>query len=240
MPWLRACASKPECASSSDRPTAFVRTSADAAPGLSSARPACMRIVSLRRSGFRGTIAFCRSKDSICILTKRLTLYGFTSIRCGTCATRFSVCTSPSRTTAASRSVRPPFRPSGGKLSRAQEFRCGRVSRHRLTPAAPVVVCGFRFSAPGLQGGAQAYPIDHGRGGAPACPRYRSPALYRRWGKPGLRVQLIDVRTHRLEMDFVVEGDEHSFHVLNAVSPAFTCSMPFAQHVCQQIREKLR
>lgn len=63
---------------------------------------------------------------------------------------------------------------------------------------------------------------------------------YRRWGKPGLRAQLIDIRTHRLEMDFVVEGDERSFHVLNAVSPAFTCSMPFAQHVCVQIRDKLR
>lgn len=62
---------------------------------------------------------------------------------------------------------------------------------------------------------------------------------YRRWGKPGLRAQLVDTRTHRLEMDFVVEGDARSLHLLNAVSPAFTCSMPFAQHVVQQVRAKV-
>jgi (S)-2-hydroxyglutarate dehydrogenase len=32
-------------------------------------------------------------------------------------------------------------------------------------------------------------------------------------------------------MDFVVRGDEHSTHVLNAVSPAWTSSLAFAEHV---------
>ena len=32
-------------------------------------------------------------------------------------------------------------------------------------------------------------------------------------------------------MDFVVEGDNDSIHVLNAVSPAFTCCFPFAAWV---------
>ena len=39
-------------------------------------------------------------------------------------------------------------------------------------------------------------------------------------------------------MDFIIEGDRQSIHILNAVSPAFTCAFPFAAHVCNQI-EKL-
>ncbi|MHB8878396.1 MAG: L-2-hydroxyglutarate oxidase [Myxococcaceae bacterium] len=58
---------------------------------------------------------------------------------------------------------------------------------------------------------------------------------YRTWGKPGIRAQLLDTRTRALEMDFVFEGDDRSMHVLNAVSPGFTCSMPFAEYVCDAI-----
>ena len=58
---------------------------------------------------------------------------------------------------------------------------------------------------------------------------------YTKWGKPGIRAQLMDIRIRKLEMDFVLEGDEASFHVLNAVSPGWTCSIPFAEHVCDQI-----
>jgi hypothetical protein len=36
-------------------------------------------------------------------------------------------------------------------------------------------------------------------------------------------------------MDFVVEGDQHSTHLLNAVSPGWTCSIPFASHVVDRI-----
>jgi L-2-hydroxyglutarate oxidase LhgO len=60
-------------------------------------------------------------------------------------------------------------------------------------------------------------------------------AHYTKWGKPGIRAQLMDVRTRKLEMDFVLEGDESSYHVLNAVSPGWTCSIPFAEHVSDQI-----
>lgn len=63
---------------------------------------------------------------------------------------------------------------------------------------------------------------------------------YTRWGKPGIRAQLINTRTKRLEMDFKIEGDDKSFHVLNAVSPAFTCAMPFAAHVVEQIEQLVR
>ena len=58
---------------------------------------------------------------------------------------------------------------------------------------------------------------------------------YTKWGKPGIRAQLMDTRTRKLEMDFVLEGDESSYHVLNAVSPGWTCSIPFAEHVTNQI-----
>ncbi len=54
---------------------------------------------------------------------------------------------------------------------------------------------------------------------------------FRRWGRPGIRAQLLDTRSRQLVMDFVVESDDRSVHVLNAVSPAFTCALPFAEHV---------
>lgn len=62
---------------------------------------------------------------------------------------------------------------------------------------------------------------------------------YTRWAKPGIRAQLLDHRTRKLEMDFIIEGDRRSVHVLNAVSPAFTCSLPFAEHVCDEIDKLL-
>ena len=57
---------------------------------------------------------------------------------------------------------------------------------------------------------------------------------YTRWGKPGIRAQLYDMRRRALEMDFVLEGDARSLHILNAVSPGFTCAMPFAEHVAER------
>jgi len=59
------------------------------------------------------------------------------------------------------------------------------------------------------------------------------------WGKPGIRAQLVNLETHKLEMDFVCEADDRSFHILNAVSPGFTCSIPFSQYVCDQIQSHL-
>ena len=49
--------------------------------------------------------------------------------------------------------------------------------------------------------------------------------------EPGIRAQLIDTRTADLLSDFVIEPGPRSTHVLNAVSPAFTSSLPFAEHV---------
>ncbi|MDF2667917.1 MAG: fad dependent oxidoreductase [Paenibacillus sp.] len=58
------------------------------------------------------------------------------------------------------------------------------------------------------------------------------------FGKPGIRAQLLNKQTLELVQDFVIEGDRRSVHVLNAVSPAFTCSMPFAAYVVDFIAEQ--
>lgn len=47
--------------------------------------------------------------------------------------------------------------------------------------------------------------------------------------KAGIRPQLINTKTHRLEMDYIIERTDDSVHVLNAISPAFTSSFAFAE-----------
>jgi L-2-hydroxyglutarate oxidase LhgO len=54
---------------------------------------------------------------------------------------------------------------------------------------------------------------------------------YSSWSTPGIRAQLLNKNTLELVQDFVVQGDEDSIHILNAVSPAFTSSIPFASWV---------
>jgi len=62
---------------------------------------------------------------------------------------------------------------------------------------------------------------------------------YLRWGRPGIRAQLLDLATGDLVDDFVVARAERSVHVLNAVSPAFTCALPFAERVADAVEEQL-
>lgn len=56
--------------------------------------------------------------------------------------------------------------------------------------------------------------------------------------KPGIRAQLLNKHTLELVQDFVVEGDHRSFHVLNAVSPGFTCAFPFSRFIVDEIIRK--
>lgn len=51
------------------------------------------------------------------------------------------------------------------------------------------------------------------------------------WLPSGIRAQLLNKKTFNLEMDFIVEGDHQSLHILNAVSPAFTCSFALAKYI---------
>jgi len=57
---------------------------------------------------------------------------------------------------------------------------------------------------------------------------------FNEWSRPGIRAQLLDVRTNRLVQDFIVESDKNSVHILNAVSPAFTASFPFSKWVVEK------
>lgn len=61
---------------------------------------------------------------------------------------------------------------------------------------------------------------------------------FKRWAVPGIRAQLIDIKKRKLEMDFVIEGDNNSIHILNTVSPGFTCCMSFSSYVCDIIIQK--
>jgi L-2-hydroxyglutarate oxidase len=56
--------------------------------------------------------------------------------------------------------------------------------------------------------------------------------------KYGIRAQLFDGEKGELEMDFVIEPGPHSTHVLNAVSPAFTCSLSFADLVVERVKSE--
>jgi L-2-hydroxyglutarate oxidase LhgO len=69
---------------------------------------------------------------------------------------------------------------------------------------------------------------------AVAMVKYIDPKGFTEWTKPGIRAQLLDKKSLKLVQDFVVEGDGKSVHVLNAVSPAFTCSFPFSQYVVDE------
>lgn len=48
-----------------------------------------------------------------------------------------------------------------------------------------------------------------------------------KYGNPGIRAQLINLKTRNLENDFIIEGDKKSVHFLNVVSPGWTSSFPF-------------
>jgi len=66
------------------------------------------------------------------------------------------------------------------------------------------------------------------------------PDRFGEYTRPGIRAQLLDLRTSELVMDFLVEHAESSTHILNAVSPAFTCAFSFAEHVVAQVAPRLQ
>jgi L-2-hydroxyglutarate oxidase LhgO len=55
--------------------------------------------------------------------------------------------------------------------------------------------------------------------------------------KVGIRPQLINNKEGRLEMDFLIETGPRSLHVLNAISPAFTSSFAFAEHLANTVQK---
>ncbi len=57
---------------------------------------------------------------------------------------------------------------------------------------------------------------------------------------PGIRAQLLDTATGKLVMDFVVRHSPNATHVLNAVSPAFTCAFSFAEYLVNEAVQNQR
>lgn len=62
-------------------------------------------------------------------------------------------------------------------------------------------------------------------------PEVRSSHLLAAPYKTGIRPQMLDLRTGRLEMDFKIEQSNAVTHILNAISPAFTSSFPLARYI---------
>lgn len=54
---------------------------------------------------------------------------------------------------------------------------------------------------------------------------------------PGIRAQLLNIKTNELVQDFVIQHEKKSTHILNAVSPAFTCSFAFATYTVNEIEK---
>ena len=90
---------------------------------------------------------------------------------------------------------------------------------------------GFRSLA---YGEIKKYNLNYLKGLATKLTRKMNHSGFNSWSTPGIRAQLLNKKTLELVQDFVVESDEDSIHVLNAVSPAFTCSIPFANWVVEE------
>lgn len=56
---------------------------------------------------------------------------------------------------------------------------------------------------------------------------------------PGIRGQLINLESGELIQDFMVERTQNSTHILNAVSPGWTASLPFGRHLSSLVLETL-
>jgi L-2-hydroxyglutarate oxidase LhgO len=60
------------------------------------------------------------------------------------------------------------------------------------------------------------------------------------WQKkpPGIRSQLVHLPTGKLEQDFKVISKSNSLHVLNAVSPGWTSSIPFGRYIADLVQRE--
>ena len=56
--------------------------------------------------------------------------------------------------------------------------------------------------------------------------------------KVGIRAQLFNKDSMQLENDFIILEENSSFHILNTISPAFTSSFSFADHIINFMKEK--
>ncbi len=66
------------------------------------------------------------------------------------------------------------------------------------------------------------------------------PARFGDYTQPGIRAQLLNLKTDELVMDFLIEHAEDSTHVLNAVSPAFTSAFSFAARIVEEAAANMK
>ena len=59
------------------------------------------------------------------------------------------------------------------------------------------------------------------------------------WHSPGIRPQLYNVASKKLENDFVLINKENTFHILNSISPAWSCSFMSAKKIINDIVSEL-
>ena len=59
------------------------------------------------------------------------------------------------------------------------------------------------------------------------------------WYTPGIRAQLFNKNSGKLEMDFVNIKNNNQYHILNSISPAWTCSLKTAEYVMNQVTEMI-
>lgn len=57
--------------------------------------------------------------------------------------------------------------------------------------------------------------------------------------KSGIRPQLVNLNSGKLEMDYIFESTHNSLHVLNAISPAFTSSLSFAKEIVNRTKHTI-
>ena len=64
-----------------------------------------------------------------------------------------------------------------------------------------------------------------------------SASMLQKTQKAGIRAQIFDKNNRRLVTDFLALEGTRSLHILNAISPAWTCSFGLAEHICNTFLE---
>lgn len=59
------------------------------------------------------------------------------------------------------------------------------------------------------------------------------------WNIPGIRAQLYDKKKRELVNDFIIKKHKNTIHILNSVSPAWTCALENAEYIYTLIKEEL-
>ena len=59
------------------------------------------------------------------------------------------------------------------------------------------------------------------------------------WHSPGIRAQLFNTSSKNLENDFVLINKDNTFHILNSISPAWSCSFINAKKIISKLTKEI-